>query len=139
MGLNHRFAVIKLDACETSISEDMDFIEIPDFLMQYMGDSFQWIMSSWNGEDVNKGFSYYGFSIVQGAEIVKLKKIVELWMNLFESAPSKFYLTGNYLLDEHRHEKMLVDRNSIVGTLNQWCAKCELAIQNRYGLLHNGI
>lgn len=139
MGLYHEFGAVELDSYNIYDSDDMEFVKIPDFLIQYMGDSLQWIMSSWNDEEIKKGISYYGFSIVQGSEIVKLRDIIDSWMNLFQRAPSEFYLTGNYLIDEREYDKILVDKEMIIEILNQWKAKCELAIQNEWGLVHKGI
>ena len=139
MGLYHEFGTVELDSYNIYDSDDTDFVKIPDFLIQYMGDSLQWILSSWNDEEIKKGISYYGFSIVQGSEIVKLRDIIDSWMNLFQCAPSEFYLTGNYLIDEREYDKILVDKEMIIEILNQWKAKCELAIQNEWELVHKGI
>ena len=139
MGLYHEFGTVELDSYNIYDSDDTDFVKIPDFLIQYMGDSLQWILSSWNDEEIKKGISYYGFSIVQGSEIVKLRDIIDSWMNLFQRAPSEFYLTGNYLIDEREYDKILVDKEMIIEILNQWKVKCELAIQNEWGLVHKGI
>lgn len=139
MGLYHEFGAVDLGSYNIYDFDDTDFVKIPDFLVRYMSDSFQWILSSWNGEEMKKGISYYGFSIVQGAEIVKLRDIIDSWMNLFQNAPSEFYLTGGYLIDAYEYEKILVNKKTILAILNQWKAKCELAIQNKWELLHKGI
>lgn len=71
MGLVHQFAIIPKDSNESIISSDMDFVSVSDMLIQYIGDSLKWVHTTWNGKRVQKGISYYGFSIIENGEIIK--------------------------------------------------------------------
>lgn len=139
MGLVHQFAIIPKDSNESIISSDMDFVSVSDMLIQYIGDSLKWIHTTWNGKRVQKGISYYGFSIIENGEIIKLKNIIEQWVELFCLSPDEFYLTGNFLPDEKRYENSLVNREEIIKNLNSCISICEKAINEGAKILHNGI
>lgn len=139
MGLVHQFAIIPKDSNESIISSDMDFVSVSDMLIQYIGDSLKWVHTTWNGKRVQKGISCYGFSIIENGEIIKLKNIIEQWVELFCLSPDEFYLTGNFLPDEKRYENSLVNREEIIKNLNSCISICEKAINEGAKILHNGI
>ena len=139
MGLVHQFAVISKDSEVSIISSDMDSVSIPDMIIQYIGDSFKWIITTWNGKKLQNGISYYGFSFIEDGEITKLKNILKQWVELFCLSPDEFYLTGEFLLNEERYENILVKREEIINNLNSCIHICEKAINEGKRVLHNGI
>ena len=110
MGLVHQFAIIPKDSDVSIVSSDMDSVSISDVIIQYIGDSLKWINTNWNGKKMQNGISYYGFSFIEDGEIIKLKKILKQWVELFRLSPDEFYLTGEFLPDEKRYENILVKR-----------------------------
>lgn len=139
MGLMHQFAIISKDSKEAIISSDMDFISIPDIIIQYIGDSLKWICTTWNGKKLQNGISYYGFSFVEGDEIIKLKNIIKQWVELFYLSPDEFYLTGEFLPEEEQYENILVKKDEIIQILNSCIYICERATNEEAKILHNGI
>lgn len=139
MGLIHQFAIISKDSKKSIISSDMDSITIPNIIIEYIGDSLKWIHTVWNGEKIQEGISYYGYSFIEGDEIERFKNIIKQWKNLFFLAPNEFILTGNYLLDEEQYEKSLVRKNEIMEVFDSCINMCEKAITEGNKILHNGI
>ena len=87
MGLVHQFAIIPKDSDVSIVSSDMDSVSISDVIIQYIGDSLKWINTNWNGKKMQNGISYYGFSFIEDGEIIKLKKILKQWVELFRLSP----------------------------------------------------
>lgn len=139
MGLEHKFAILSKDSDEWIVSSDMDSIIISDTIIIYIGDSLNWIHTRWNGKNVQEGISYYGFSIIEGDEIEKLKNIMKQWKALFWYAPEGFYLTGDFMPDNDRYEKNWVNRNELIETLEGCINICEKALSEGNKILHNGI
>ena len=139
MGLVHRFAIISKDSKESIISSGMDSIAIPAVIIEYIGDSLKWIYTVCNGEKVQEGISYYGYSFIEGDEIERFKNIIKQWKNLFYLAPNEFILTGNYLPDEEQYEKSLVSKNELMEVFESCVNMCEKALAGGNKILHNGI
>ena len=139
MGLVHQFAIIPKDSDVSIVSSDMDSVSISDVIIQYIGDSLKWINTNWNGKKMQNGISYYGFSFIEDGEIIKLKKILKQWVELFRLSPDEFYLTGEFLPDEERYENILVKRGEVIKTLNSCIYICEKAISEEKRILYNGI
>lgn len=139
MALIHQFAVIAKDSNSSIISSSMNSVSISDIVIQYIGDSLNWIYTTWNGKVRKNGISYYGFSIIEGNEIEKFEFIVKQWRELFCLSPEEFYLTGNFLLDENRYEKNQIKRDELLKELDSCIAICERAIIEKAKILHNGI
>lgn len=93
----------------------------------------------WNGKKFQEGISYYGYSVIENDEIIKLKNIITRWVELFCLSPDEFYLTGDFLPDEEKYENALVKREEIIKTLNSLIFICEKAINEGAKILHNGI
>lgn len=117
----------------------MEKVCVPDYFMQYIWDSLQWICSVWNGETQKEGLSYYGFSIIEGQEIKKLMCIIGQWKELLQLATDQFYLTGNFLIDEDKYEKIQLDKHDVIEVLSLWEYLCKSAIEKKAKILHNGI
>lgn len=139
MALEHQFAVISKNSKKIYISHDMEMVCVPDYFIQYIWDSLQWICSEWNGGTQKKGLSYYGFSVIKGQEINKLMCIIRQWRELLQLATDEFYLTGNFLPDENKYEKIQLAKHDLLGVLNSWEYLCKSAIEKEGKVLHNGI
>ena len=138
MGLAHQFAIISQYSNESIISSDMDCVSVSDMVIQYIGDSLKWVHTMWNGKKFQEGISYYGYSVIENDEIIKLKNIITRWVELFCLSPDEFYLTGDFLPDEEKYENALVKREEIIKTLNSLIFICEKAINEGAKILHNG-
>ena len=75
--LAHQFAIIPMNSDKSIIMPNMDFISIDDTIINYIGDSLKWIYSTWNGQEIKSGLSYYGFSIIQNDELLKFQNIIK--------------------------------------------------------------
>lgn len=128
MGLAHQFAIISQYSNESIISSDMDCVSVSDMVIQYIGDSLKWVHTMWNGKKFQEGISYYGYSVIENDEIIKLKNIITRWVELFCLSPDEFYLTGDFLPDEEKYENALVKREEIIKTLNSLIFICEKTI-----------
>lgn len=136
MALIHEFLLIKKSKEIPSLC--INKVNISDDLILYINDSLYWIESLWNGNINKNGLNYYGFTIIENVE--KLKLIISSWIKLFEIAPENFIITNNnFLVEENKYEKNLFNKQSILFQLNSLLNLCEMAIiQNKY-ILHNGI
>lgn len=137
MGLAHQFAIISQYSNESIISSDMDCVSVSDMVIQYIGDSLKWVHTMWNGKKFQEGISYYGYSVIENDEIIKLKNIITRWVELFCLSPDEFYLTGDFFPDEEKYENVLVKREEIIKTLNSLIFICEKAIneEGKYYIL----
>lgn len=137
MGFAHQFAIISQYSTESTISSDMDCVSVSDMVIQYIGDSLKWVHTMWNGKKFQEGISYYGYSVIENDEIIKLKNIIKRWVELFCLSPDEFYLTGDFFPDEEKYENVLVKREEIIKTLNSLIFICEKAIneEGKYYIL----
>ena len=122
MSLEHSFSVFEN-------TEKMDTVSVPDGLITYMNDSLYWIVSLWNRKNANNGLPYYGEATIEGEDIVKLKKILIQWRELFSLGTEEIILTGNYLVDEMKYEKIVYSKGElleIIDRLIQLCSKAEM-------------
>lgn len=139
MALVHKFVVIPKENTQRVISDDMSSVVISDIIIRYINDSLQWIFSIWNDEKREKGISYYGYSIIEGEEINKLKNLIMQWENLFRLSPSEICLTGGFLLEKNKYEKNKIKKESVIDELHSLVEICEEAIKKDGNILHNGI
>lgn len=139
MSLTHCFAVVPRDSNQKIIEMDMELVQISDSIIQYIGDSLRWIYTSWNGKKVEKGISYYGYSVIEYSEISKFQNIIEKWRELFLLAPEEFCLTCEYIPDENKYRKIKIKKEVLVRQLEALLIICEKAIERKGKILHNGI
>lgn len=139
MALIHEFSYIPVKCSGELYSNVEGTIAVPDEIVQYIGDSLQWISSKWNNSKKKTGISYYGFSVIEEADIRKLRDIVTQWRKLFELGPEIFYLTGNFQSEEGRYEKNKINRGELIEIFNSWIQLCETALEKGYLILHEGI
>ncbi|MEZ3434873.1 MAG: hypothetical protein K1W34_09700 [Lachnospiraceae bacterium] len=139
MALTHEFSNIPVGFDGEPYLNVKKKITVPDEIIQYIGDSLQWVSSKWNNSKKKKGISYYGFSVIEGAEIRRLGGIVRGWKELFELAPEDFYLTGSFQPDEGRYEKNKINRQELMKILDSWIQLCETALEKGELILHEGI
>lgn len=137
--LAHQFAIIPMNSDKSIIMPNMDFISIDDTIINYIGDSLKWIYSTWNGQEVKSGLSYYGFSIIQNDELLKFLNIIKQWRNLFYHSPEEFYLTGDYLPENAQYEKILIKKVDLINKLDALILLCKKAKLHKSCILHNGI
>lgn len=122
MSLEHSFSVFEN-------TEKMDTVSVPDGLITYMNDSLYWIVSLWNRKKTNNGLPYYGEATIEGEDIVKFKKILIQWRELFSLGTEEIILTGNYLVDEMKYEKIVYSKGELLEIINmliQLCSKAEM-------------
>lgn len=139
MPLTHYFAVVPQDSNQKIIETDMELVQISDSIIQYIEDSLRWIYTSWNGKKVEKGISYYGYSVIEYSEISKFQNIIRKWRELFLLAPEEFCLTCEFIPDENKYEKIKIKREMLIGQLEALLIICEKAIEREGKILHNGI
>lgn len=139
MSLVHYFSVISKDSTQTIVGSNMEKATISDSIIQYINDSLCWVHTRWNGKKLEKGISYYGYSIIEGDEINKFQDIIKQWKGLFQIAPDEFCLTCEFIPDENQYEKKHMKRERILGELEELLDICEKAIERKEVILHNGI
>lgn len=137
MSLIHEFILTNQN--ENTFDSYMEKTFISDALILYMGDSFNWINSLWNGKEEKKGLNYYGETIIREKDIDKLRNVIQAWINLFELSTDEFILTGNYLLEENKYEKSLFNKKDVLLQLKSLYFLCEKAIEQNKDILHSGI
>lgn len=137
MSLIHEFILTNQN--ENIFDSYMEKTFISDALILYMGDSFNWINSLWNGKEEKKGLNYYGETIIREKDIDKLRNVIQAWINLFELSTDEFILTGNYLLEENKYEKSLFNKKDVLLQLKSLHFLCEKAIEQNKDILHSGI
>lgn len=98
-------------------------ITMDDELIQRMSNSFNWLKSEWPTEKQHPGLAYYGDSVVRGADVVQLRKIMIAWQRIFELAPTKVRGSSYYDWKKQRVEYEIRDQKDI---LAQYAAAIEL-------------
>lgn len=137
MSLVHEFILTNQNG--NIFSLDIEKISISDDLILYMRDSLNWIDSMWNGKDEKKGLNYYGETIIKEQNVDKLRNVIQAWINLFELSTEDFILTGNYLLEENKYEKVPFNKKDVLLQLKSLYLLCEKAIEQNKDILHSGI
>lgn len=137
MSLIHEFILTNQN--ENTFDSYMEKTFVSDALILYMGDSFNWIKSLWNGKEEKKGLNYYGETIIKEKDVGQLRNVIQAWINLFELSTDEFILTGNYLLEENKYEKVLFNKKDVLLQLKLLHFLCEKAIEQNKDILHSGI
>lgn len=118
-------------------------VKIHDDIILYINDTLKFIKSRWVSGDIKSGIDYYGYSIISGDEICKVKIIFESWRNIFKQAESEIILTGEYCWSEAEkdgeYEKTVVDKNELIASLNILINMCDRAYNDGKHILHLGI
>ncbi|GEM_PF-7055244 len=63
VSLRHEFAIIEKDSKENFIDTNMNPVSIPDVMVLYMNDSFQWVDTCWNGKKKEKDWIITGIQL----------------------------------------------------------------------------
>ena len=137
LSLIHEFRIVNQE--RNTFDSNFEPVSISDTLILYMRDSLNWINFSWNGKEKKNGLNYYGETIIKENSIDKLRDVVHAWIKLFELATDEFILTGNYLLDENKYEKISVNKKEVLLQLKSLYFLCEKAIEQNKDILHSGI
>jgi len=132
MSLEHSFSIFEN-------TEKMDTVYVPDGLITYMNDSLYWIISLWNRKNTNNGLPYYGEATIEGEDIVKFKKILIQWRELFSLGTEEIKLTGNYLVDEMKYEKIVYSKSELLEIINRLIQLCSQAEMMHTYILFEGI
>lgn len=132
MSLVHSFYII-------DNKEKISQVDVPDYLIYYFKDSLLWIKTMWNNEKYENGLPYYGYSLIIGEEIDRLKKIMMNWRNLFSLGSDTIILTGSFLLEDKQYEKITNDKVSILRCIDQLIELCSYAEKMQKNILYEGI
>ncbi len=139
MSLKHEFTIINQENSINNLVMN-EKIEMNDDLFLYINDSFAWIETFWNKNMIKKqGMNYYGLTIIKNNGIEQLKNIINSWISLFDNAPEKIVLTGCYLIDERKNEKLVFNKDDILMQLNGIDKICDEALRQKKLILHIGI
>lgn len=138
MSLKHEFRISENEYCDRENST-ADTISISDDLVRYMSDSLCWIKTFWNGKKEKEGLNYYGFTIIKGENVKKLRKIIAAWIGLFENSTSRIILTGAYMIDENKYERIEFDKEVCLVQLMALEKLCVEAEKGKKDVLHEGI
>jgi hypothetical protein len=132
-----------------------DYVEIHDDLFRRFHDYFNWI-ETYNPDgpkEFNKGFNYYGTTAMYGKNLMRFGNLIDSLSNLFENAPEKVLLTGDFCFDSPlgnntssdcstyrgHYERVEVDRNELIKIFRDLRMMTDRAIKNNGYLLHLGI
>ena len=132
MALEHCFSIIKN-------KEKIEKVNIPDDFINYIKDSLFWIVSSWNGKTLKSGLPYYGEALISDEELVKFKTILEKWRGLFSLGIEEINLTGDFLIDEMKYEKVIYKKCELLNILDGLLQLCDKAECLKADILYEGI
>jgi hypothetical protein len=140
--MNHKFKVV--DLIENMTFKDVesaDGIKVNDYIIQYIGDSLEWLNTSWNQLDYkNTGLNYYGVTFVIDKEnILKMKEILTSWISLFNNAPLEFTISADYNTDELMFEKIEMKKSEVISEIKDVITLCDQALKEGKILVHFGI
>lgn len=139
MSLTHEFILIDKKGSDNSSDSLTNKVILSDNFVRYIDDCFQWISTWWNDKEERKGLNYYGYSVIKEYNIIQFEKIIEAWIGIFEIAPEQFILTGDYLVEENKYEKICYQKQNILSNLLSLRNLCKKAIKENKYILHNGI
>jgi hypothetical protein len=122
-------------------------VEIDDDFIQYIFDTLKWVSTKnpqYNGEYC--GLNYYGITLINKTSSTSMINILQSWISLVSNAPSKFSLKGELIWKEEtdeegywEHETITVDRNQIIGCLNELLLFLDKVQKENYFIIHCGI
>lgn len=137
MALAHQF-IIRGPEEEIMFSTEQEYVFVPDYLMQYLSDSMQWIHTSWNDQIELEGFPEEGFAIITELEVEHILMIIQPFRALFKASPETFSLT---VRESSRacYREVNVTRKEIVEEVEGWIRICNLALQKHCRLLYKGL
>jgi len=135
MALTHNFYTIGKKNNETIEIK----VIISDDLILYINDSLKWFNTIWANSQENQGLDYHGVSIIQDKNVILFKMILGNWIGLFNNAPERFILTGDYLYDEDNYEQIEIDKEQLIKQLTSLINLCEYALENNINIIHEGI
>ncbi|ELZ4686742.1 hypothetical protein UL357_002541, partial [Enterococcus faecalis] len=104
MGLTHDFYLVDNEITWENIPEGAIMTKVPDNFFISIQDYLRWVNTERDDGKVEKGFFYYGISIVKETELEKFLSILDSLILLYNHSSEDFYLTGFYLPDENRYE-----------------------------------
>lgn len=118
---------------------------IDDELINYFNDSLVWIKSKGPSNSFSGyGIDRYGYTIIWDIEsLVTFKNIISSWKDLFNNAPTKLVITGNYGWkagsDVGHYEKISFNRYELIESLNKLIEVIDKALETNQCVIHFGI
>ncbi len=138
VALTHDFYAIYTDQ-NGNITKNSLEIKVDDFIILYIKDSLKWIKTTWVSGLYKESIDYYGQSIISGEDLRKLLCIIGAWMSLFDLSTSDTELTGDFLIDEQKYERIKIKKEDLLKQLSGLHCLCKDAIDNNHSVLHIGI
>ena len=124
---------------EINIPEE-DYFEIYDDIIRWFIDFFNWVeMYNPSKRELTNGFCYWGTTIIKKQNVNKLEKIIKSLIDLFENAPLKIELFGDYCINDENYIRIKIDKEKMIGTLIKFNKLVGRVINNGGYLLHFGI
>ncbi|EGO5829926.1 hypothetical protein K7P65_002526 [Enterococcus faecalis] len=139
MGLTHDFYLVDNEITWENIPEEAIMTKVPDNFFISIQDYLRWVNTERDDGKVEKGFFYYGISIVKETELEKFLSILDSLILLYNHSSEDFYLTGFYLPDENRYEENYFQKKEVLNILNSLRAIANEAITRKKKIIHMGI
>lgn len=139
MGLTHDFYLVDNEITWENIPEGAIMTKVPDNFFISIQDYLRWVNTERDDGKVEKGFFYYGISIVKETELEKFLSILDSLILLYNHSSEDFYLTGFYLPDENRYEENYFQKKEVLNILNSLRAIANEAITRKKKIIHMGI
>lgn len=144
MALEHEFCLLpKIDKKEKltyNLIKEMaeEIVKIDDELILYLNDSLNWVNSIINAKESN-GISYYGITIFQEENIVKLKNVILKWSELFILAPEEIKITGEYDEKNKKYKIIKLNKKNTCQSLKKLSELLEMAKDEEKVIVYMGI
>lgn len=121
-------------------------VSIDDDIIVYIHDSLQWI-STFNPSTrtPHYGLNYCGITVIsQDDELLKLKRIIKAWADLFKNAKAEIELTGSYYTNSGNHkeggyEKLKYNKIDLLNKFSKLIEIIEMARIEKKSVIHFGI
>ncbi|MED4035945.1 coproporphyrinogen III oxidase (plasmid) [Niallia taxi] len=127
-------------------SKYIEHIALHDDLILYITDTLKWIPTKNPGmRAITAGFgiNYHGVTLLDKHSAVPLRNIFSAWRDLFNIAPEKIELTGDFVgEDNHQngeYERLILNRDEIVRQLEKVIAMSERLLDGEYYVYHCGV
>ncbi|MDR0921618.1 MAG: hypothetical protein LBM95_04440 [Lactobacillales bacterium] len=130
MGLQHDFYLLERSDSMSKIDEWTKKAILPDTLVLYMLETFDWCSFNWTNTKKKPGLNYYGDTILVGEELSKFANILKAWREVFCLAPEKFEMTK---------EREVFRKVQVVYQLGTLIELCEEAYEKNMKLIHWGV
>lgn len=118
-------------------------VSINDHIILYILDTLNFVKFKWPSGEVKNELAYYGYSIIEGDEIKKIREIFKGWKIIFNEGNSIITLTGLYTVlgenTEGEYEEIKIEKRKIIKCFDDLINICDIAYKNSYSILHLGV